>query len=65
MVRGVGVEPVLDGPGGQAQDLTARGGLDGLEVQPIDRPRAYERLDLGGDFARERLFEPPFLAACA
>lgn len=56
---------MLDGPGGQAQDLTARGGLDGLEVQPIDRPRAYERLDLGGDFARERLFEPPFLAACA
>ena len=63
MVRGIGVEPALDGPSGYVQGLAARRGLDGLEVQAVNRSRADQRFDFGGDFAGERFFELPFLAA--
>ena len=63
VVRGIGVEPALDGPSGNVQGLAAHRGLDGLEVQAVTHPRADQRFDFGGDFAGERFFEPPFLAA--
>ena len=60
------VEPLLHGPRREGERLAARGGLDRLEVQPVDRARAYERLDLGDDLRREGFCEPPFgAAACA
>ncbi len=63
MVRGVGVDALLDGPGRHAHRLAADGRLEGLEVPVVDGARAYERFDLGNDLAFERRFEPPFLTA--
>ena len=60
------VEPLLHGPRREGERLAARGGLDRLEVQPVDRARAYERFDLCDDLRREAFCEAPFLAAsCA
>ena len=63
VVRGVGVDPVLDGAGRHPQRFAAGGRLDGLEVPVLDGAGAYERLDLGDDFGREGRLEPPFWAA--
>lgn len=62
VVGGVGVEPLLYRPGRQTHRLAAHGRLQGFEVAVIDGARAYERLDLGRDFAREGCPEPPFSA---
>jgi hypothetical protein len=62
VIRSVRVEPALDGASGHVQGLAARRGLDGLEVEAVNRPRADQRFDFGGDFTGERFFEPPFLA---
>lgn len=63
MVRRVDVEAPLDRAGGQLKRLATGRRLDRLEVQTVDRARAYERLDLRRDFGREGFFEAPFLAA--
>jgi hypothetical protein len=47
VVRGVGVDPLLDGAGRHAPRLAARGGFDRLEVPALDGAGAYERVDLG------------------
>jgi len=63
VVRRVGVEAPLDRAGGQLKRLATGRRLDRLEVQTVDRARAYERLDLRRDFGREGFFETPLLAA--
>jgi hypothetical protein len=60
MVRPVGVETALDRPRSQLECPAPCRRLDGLEVQAVDRARAYKRLDLGRDLGRERLLEAPF-----
>ena len=66
VVRGVSVDPLLDGAGRHAQRLAACRRLDRLEVPALDGVGAYERFDLRDDFGREGRFEPPFLtASCA
>jgi hypothetical protein len=63
VVGAIRVEPLLHGPSRHAKRTTAGRCLDGLEVQPVDCARTYERFDLGADFRGEGFFEPPFLAA--
>ncbi len=66
VVGRVGVESLLHGPRRDGERTSARGRLDRLEVQPVDRARAYERFDLGDDLRVEGFFAAPFLAAsCA
>jgi len=63
VVRGVGVQALLDGPSSDPQNASAQRHLDRLEVDlRADRP-AYERFDFRPDFRVETRFEPPFLAA--
>ena len=63
MVRRVGVEAPFHCAGSQLKRLATGRRLDRLEVQTVDRARAYERLDFRRDFGREGSFEAPFLAA--
>ena len=42
----VGVQALRDGAGRQGQCPPPCGGLDGFEVEPVNRARTYERLDL-------------------
>ena len=63
MVGPVRVQSLLDGASRNGERAPTRGRLDGLEVQPVDRARTYERFDLGDDFRVEGFFEAPFLAA--
>jgi hypothetical protein len=65
VVRGVGVEPLLDRPARHAHRLAVHGRLEGFEVSVVDGARAYERFDLGRDFPREDRREPPFSASSA
>jgi len=51
--------------GGHLQGFPPRGGLDGLQVTTIHRPRPYELFDFSEDFRFKRRFEAPFLAASA
>jgi len=57
------VGPRWSDPSAFCRCSTARGRLDGLEVQPVDRAQTYERFDLGADFRVEGFFEAPFWAA--
>jgi len=63
VVGGVGVEAPLERASGQLKRPTTGRRLDGLEVQTLDRARAYERLDFGRDFGVKGFFEAPFFAA--
>jgi len=63
MVRTICVQPLLDSPCCHRQRPTPSGHLDRLEIQAIGRPRGDQRFDFADDLARERRFEPPFLAA--
>lgn len=63
VVRMVGVEVVRNGGRRQTQCFAAGSGLDGFEVQCVGSFVAYEPLDLLADLRRQRLVEPPFLAA--
>jgi len=63
VVGAIRVEPLLHGPSRHAKRPLAGRCLDGLEVQPVDCARTYERFDLGADFRGESFFELPFLAA--
>lgn len=65
MIRAVRIEVALDRTRGHPQRPTTSGGLDGLEVEPLDRTRAYERFDLGRELPLEGRCEPPLLAASA
>jgi hypothetical protein len=57
------IQPAFDGTRRDVQRAPACRRLDCLEVQPVDAPGAYERLDLGDDLRVEDRLEPPFLAA--
>ena len=59
----VGVEVPLNSGRRQTQCLAAGGGLDRFEVQGGGGFVAYEPPDLLADLRRQRLLEPPFLAA--
>tara|TARA_B100000315_G_C14547921_1_gene574199 strand:+ start:1148 stop:1516 length:369 start_codon:yes stop_codon:yes gene_type:complete len=63
LIGSIGVEPLLDGAGRNAQRFTAGGGLDRLQVPVLDAPRTYEPFDFGEDLRFERGFKAPFLAA--
>ncbi len=63
VVRVIGVEVALNGGRRQTQCLAAGGGLDRFKVQGVGGFVAYEPPDLLADLRRQRLFEPPFLAA--
>ena len=62
MIRGVGVEPLLDGAGRDTHRLAANGRFDRLKIAGIDCTGPYERFDFGEDLGLERRFEAPFLA---
>ena len=59
----VGVESLLHGPSREGERASARGRLDRLEVPPVNRARAYERVDLGDDLRRKGFAEALFLTA--
>jgi len=63
VVGRVAIQSLLDGARCHRQRLATCIRFNGLEVQPIDSARSYERLDLGDDLRLEGFFEPPFLAA--
>jgi len=63
LVGGVGVQPLLDSPRRDDQGALPRPPLDGLKIQRVDGPLAYEGFNLGDDFGVERLFEAPFFAS--
>jgi hypothetical protein len=63
VIRGVGVESLLDGKGRHPQCFSPRRRLDCLKIPLLDATRPYERLDLRNDRGREPRFEAPFLAA--
>ena len=58
MVGGVRVEAPLDDARRERQGAPAGTRLDGLEIEPLDRPRPYERPELGGELRLEGLPEP-------
>ena len=62
-VRGVRVDPLLDGARRDPQRLAAGRPLNRLEVPLRDGVGAYERGDLRDDFRRDGRLEPPFSAA--
>lgn len=61
----VGVQALRDGASRQRQCMPPGRGLDGLEVEPVNRTRTYERLDLLAELRREGFLEAPFFAASA
>jgi hypothetical protein len=63
VVARIGVEPALDSSRCHLKRLATRSGLNGLEVQSLERTVAYERFNLRRDFRVKGLFEPPFWAA--
>jgi hypothetical protein len=65
MIRDVGVQALLDRPGGESKCPPPRRHLDRLEIDLVADARIYERFDLRDDFRLEVRFEPPFLAASA
>ena len=60
VIRGVSVEPALDGAGRHAQRLSTRGRLNGFEIPVVGCAVAYERVDLMRNLRLERRTEPPF-----
>ena len=58
----VGIEALCDGPRRDRERPPPGGGLDGLEVQLIDRAWSDQRFDLGDDFRRERGGERRFFS---
>jgi hypothetical protein len=65
VVRGVGIEPLLDRPGRHTHRHAPYGRLEGFEVALVDVNSAYERFDLGRDFRGEDRLEPFFSAPCS
>jgi hypothetical protein len=63
VVRMIGVEVALNGGRRQTQRFAAGSGLDRFEVQGVGGFVAYEPADFLADLRRQRLCEPPFLAA--
>ncbi|MBM4396148.1 MAG: hypothetical protein FJ087_10700 [Deltaproteobacteria bacterium] len=57
VVRLIVIQPAFDGTRRDMQRTPACRRLDCLEVQPVDAPGAYERLDFGDDLRVEDLFD--------
>ena len=60
VIRGVGVEALLDSARRQSQNLASCGGLDGFEIQVIRGATTQQRIQINGDvvsqFRGERIF---------
>ena len=63
VIRGVGVQALLNSAGRHTHRLSAHRRLDRLKIPVLNRTRPYERLDLRNDLGREPPFEALFLAA--
>jgi hypothetical protein len=63
VVGRIRVEPALDSPRCQLERLATHCGLDGLEIDALDRFGPDQRFDLSDDFRLEARFEPPFSAS--
>jgi hypothetical protein len=59
MVGRVRVEAPLDDARRERQGAPAGTRLDGLEIEPVELARAYERAELGRDLRLEGAAEPP------